>query len=905
MADPTPTAAPAAPPPGSVTLYDKATNAPIVVDAADAPKHILSGQLNYAPGTKIPVVFKGQASTVDADELGDAFKAGASPLSSKDFHASEVKAQYGSTGQAALAFGAGALDSATIGASNALIGGIGGADTREYMRGIAEANPAANTAGEVAGFIAPIAADVLSAGTLTPALAAAETARLAERGIVRAGAETAVSALRAPTRLVSGIGEVAEGVAKTVVGHNAESAAGRVAQNIIAGGARGAAEGGIYGVGAEVGHQYLQENPDLTGETLGTAWWHGALAGGVLGGALHGVGGMLKKAPALERAERAALDEGGGVAARENSVVADAVAKKIIGQVDDPHTAEVLTKAWKEGPKAFAKHDELLGDASRKIVTDLDGAIEAGRIVDRASFGESKSNHIRKLVPVENLKAAQAMAMNVWSETSKVIEGLEAQTMKGGAEGSVKRLRKWLDDFGDMSDKGQWKDPAELFDKIDDFKRRVGKEAGFGRGVHGREEATNAFNALYENTLRPALENEATWGPAAVAQREVNLATSNMIDTGQKFSQKFTTQYGSEAVTGAPLYIADSAKVNGFVHGLTSPANDTTAKMAADYVTNRGNFLEAVSKNYALDTVAKTAVKNELAALKSMSETIAKTGSDVSQINQLKQIMAEEKGHAIHGIIGMALDAVSRPGLTLARLAELEATKNRALAKIDSSLQSIKSAINGTGERRKPGLLPSTPDTYEKRRAAVLAAASKPDDLHAHISGAASPVGPSAPATAMAFQRAGLRTVQYLMSELPKPQPRAGSLTPKLDAEQWTASDQQKSQFDRKFDAATHPTDMLDRVANGTITAQHVEAMQATRPAMLAHQREKLQSVLDAQTKPVPTHMQGPIKTFLGIPQMDPGLQKFMQAPPQDKKSPGLKRPMKMADNTTLNATKE
>ncbi len=911
MGDPsaTPPAAPAAPVPGSVTLYDKG-GAPVVVDAADAPGHILSGTLGYAAGTRVPVRINGEIGTVDADALSNAVaKSGATPVSSKDFADQQLQTKYGSTTQAAEAFGLSALDSATLGTSNALIGGIGGKEARASMRGIEAANPSASTAGNVAGFVVPIAADVLSGGTLTPELLAAEGARAGERGLARGAL-----AVRAPTKLVSGVGELAEGAARAVVGRNAETSAGRLAQNILAGGVRGAAEGGIYGVGQEVGHQYLQDNPELSGEALGSAWWHGAVLGGSLGGGLGGIGGMLsKKAPALAQAEERSLFEGGEKAegkianvAKTESTVADKAADTIIAQVDDPKKAKLLADAWKR--RSFEGHDKLIGDATTKVTEDLDEAIKAGRVVDMSSFGEAKSNQMRKLVPVENLKPARDMAMQVWGDARKVVDGLGELPLNTGERASVKRLGMWLDDFGDMSNKGKWSDPAELFDKIDDFKRRVGKEAGFGKFAQGREESTNQFNALYER-IRTGLEDESTWGAAAVAQKEINLATANMIDTNGKFLQRFTTQYGKESLTGAPTFIADSAKVNGFVNGLTSAANDTNARMASDYVLKRSAFLDSVTKNYDLAADALAAVKKERAALGSMAETIAKTSNEISNVNQLKSLLADERGHSIHGIVGLAIDAVTKPGLTLARLAELEATKNRAVAKIDSGIGSIKKALGGTGER-KPSPAPSLPDspsTYEKRRSAVLSAASKPDELHAHIQGQAAPISPSAPATAQAFQRAGLRTVQYLMGELPKPPPRAGSLTPQLDAENWQASDQQKAQFNRKFDAATHPDHMLHLVADGTITAQHVQALQATRPATYEHMSQKLDTELKAQTKPVPLHMQGPIKTFLGIPQMDPELQRLIHAnyvPPNTNK-PGLKRPMKIADTTSLHAMKE
>lgn len=907
-----PVAAPQpAAPPGTVTLYEKDTLAPVVVDAAEAPARLLSGNYGYAPGTRVPVKQGGKIGTVDASDLENAVQNfGAKPVTSAQFHEHEQQKKYGSTAQAAAAFGVNALDSASLGLSNAAIGAIGGQGAREYVRGITEANPTAATAGDIAGFIAPVAADILSAGTLTPEIAAAEAARLGERGLARAAVETA---LLGPTRLLSKAGGLAEAGARALVGKEAEGAAWRVAQNIVAGGARGVVEGGIAGVGSEAGKQFLQDDPDLSGETMGSAFIHGALIGGALGGTIGGITGLLTKKAALalaggvEKAELAA-DEGVVKAADHGktpteSTVADQAAKTIISQVDDPEKAKLLADAWKH--KSFEGHDNLLADASRKVTGTLDEAIESGRVVDMNSFGEAKSNHMAKLVPAENIKPAQTALMQVWADAKKTIDGLEELPLLSGEKAGIKRLRMWLDDFGDLSDKSKWTDPAELFDKIDDFKRRIGKEAGFGRNAFGREESTRQFNDLYERT-RLALEDESTWGAAAVAQREVNLATSQMIDTNGKFLQRFTSQYGSEAKTGAPKYIADSAKVNGFINGLTSAANDTNAKMAADYVAKRSQFLDAVTKNYDLPADALKAVTKERASLKAMAETIAKTSDEVSKANKLKSLMADERGHSLHGIIGLALDSVTKPGISLARLAELEAMKNRVLTKIDDGFASVKQALRGSGERKKTGLPPHDRDTYEKRRNAVLHVASQADAVQAHLNGTAAPIAPHAPAAAQAFQSASVRTLQYLMSVLPKPPPpRADSLTPQIDMEAWQPTDQQKSQFNRQFDMATHPEHALKLVANGTITPQHVEALQATNPRMYAIQAQKLDNELKSLSKPVPYPMQAPIKLFLGLPQLDPETQRLLSsARPNPKPGGPPHRPLKMADNVSLNASK-
>lgn len=925
----------ATPPPG-VTLYDK-DGSPVVVDAKDAPAHILNGQYGYAAGTKVPVKIRGQIGTVDADQLGDAFaKSGATPVSSADYHHAEFQQQYGGTGHAVLAATTGALDTATLGASNAFIGGIGGQGVRETIRKSQEANPTATTAGEVLGFVAPVVADVLSGGTLTPELVAAEAARgaarTAERGIIRTAAETA---LLGPTRALSRIGEIAESAAKAVVGTEAETRAGRVAQSIIAGGTRGVAEGGIVGAGQEVGHQFLQDDPNLTGEALGTAWVHGAVMGGALGGAFHGVGSLLsRKAGAFDRALET---EGQAGAIRESTVVENA-ARSIIDRVEDPKTKATLERAWKA--RDFKGHDSLLTDASRNVTEHLNTSLEAGHTVDMASFGEMKADQMAKLVPADNIGPARKAALDIWADATNVIAELESQAAKGGQEGSVKRLGKWLKDFASETvneRKAQWKDPADIFNRIDSFKRNVGKEAAFGTSPFGRTEAAHQFESLYER-IRLGLEDESTWGAAGKAQKEINAATTDMLGTSRKFEASYTTRYGDKA--GVPMYVADPAKVSSFVNNLTSASNDLNLKMFADRIDARTAYLDALERNYDFAPNVKAAIATERKALATMGETIGKTGNEVAHINQLKSILAEEGGHAgfgkwagkaagglvggaigavgghgigaivghgighgLGGIVGAAIDSVTKPGLSLARLAELEATKTKTIAKLTDGLESVKAALRG---RKRPGLTPSLDaDTYEKRRAAVVGAASKPDDLHAHLTGSAAPIGQHAPDTARAFQGAGLRTIQYLMTALPKPAPRPDSLTPQVDLETWNASDQQKSQFDRKFDAAMAPEHMLQHVADGTITAQHVEAWQQTRPAMLDHSRKLVKAEMASLKKPVKFEMQAPLKTFLGMPQTDPFSYKLSQAaytlPPAHAK--GIKRPLKLEDHTSLNVS--
>jgi hypothetical protein len=171
-----------------VTLFDK-DNKPVQVAPHEAPGKILSGEYGYSPGTQIPISVNGQIGTVPAENLKMLTGTSAKTVTGHEFAQAKLQRDYGGTVDQALTFGANALDSATLGASNF----VAPKGVKEWMAKANEANPNAATAGQVAGIIAPIAADVLTGGAATPIVGAdiaATVARLGLRG------EQAVEAAR-------------------------------------------------------------------------------------------------------------------------------------------------------------------------------------------------------------------------------------------------------------------------------------------------------------------------------------------------------------------------------------------------------------------------------------------------------------------------------------------------------------------------------------------------------------------------------------------------------------------------------------------------------------------------------------------------------------------------------------
>ena len=106
-----------------------------------------------------------------------------------------------------------------------------------------------------------------------------------------------LAARSTPLGLMSGAGEVAEGLAGRAAAGFGEGLAGQVARGALKMGARGALENAIYSGVDEMSEEMLKGDPQLNAEKILAATGHGALGGAIVGGAL-GAGGPLLSAGA-------------------------------------------------------------------------------------------------------------------------------------------------------------------------------------------------------------------------------------------------------------------------------------------------------------------------------------------------------------------------------------------------------------------------------------------------------------------------------------------------------------------------------------------------------------------------------------------------------------------------------
>ena len=269
-------------------LYDQAGNAVDVPDE-QATQALASGRYGLPAGSTVPLVTDDGIRHVDVADVAHHVAQGATVATAQDL-ASE---KYGGIAGGLEAAGEGALSGATLGLSDVAASAVGGEAVRQRLADVRAAHPYVHGAAELAGTLAPA---LLTGGASEGASAAELGGRAVADAAEHAGGvggllRGAGRVLSAPVEATTRVGSLFDRGVGGLVGDEATSLAGRIAQGGAKLAGRGAAEGAIYGGAQELDEQALGPAP-LNGEKLLAAIGHGALLGS-LGGAGLGAAGAL------------------------------------------------------------------------------------------------------------------------------------------------------------------------------------------------------------------------------------------------------------------------------------------------------------------------------------------------------------------------------------------------------------------------------------------------------------------------------------------------------------------------------------------------------------------------------------------------------------------------------------
>ena len=111
--------------------------------------------------------------------------------------------------------------------------------------------------------------------------------------------------------------------------------------------------------------------------------------------------------------------------------------------------------------------------------------------------------------------------------------------------------------------------------------------------------------------------------------------------------------------------------------------------------------------------------------------------------------------------------------------------------------------------------------------------------IHAHISNHIDGISEAMPNISQSYANNVMNTVNFLKSKISAPK----SNLP-MD-EDWSPSQVQKEKFERYYDAVAKPIEVLDNVKDGSLTSDHMEALQAVHPELLKQMQTKMIGAFD------------------------------------------------------------
>lgn len=667
-------------------LIDKTTGDYVDVPDDQAQAAFQSGQYGVEAGQRVPVkLADGRVGTVKAEDLGSTLSKGGS-LATPEEHAAAQAAKAEAAKQEQYGAGLGSLhalqqmqNTAAEGVARGLSLGlsdpltldiaerIGGPAAREKIRKDMEARKSANpwisTGTELGGAIAPMVIPGGQAGAVGKAAQLAakggealELARLAGEGAevakaASAGSE-AVKAATALPRALDFAGGIAERAAKAVVGEGSANTLARMVQKGVASGARGAVEGALYGVGSQVSEDTLGDH-NITGEKLAAALGHGALMGGLIGGAGGaGIEGLSTGAKALAKVAAPAAKG----AAEEMAVKALNPRKLFEGKIEDlPGGARALGRDLLDmglvkpgdnvehiAPRITAAVDDV-GSRIGKVADDIDAK---GLAAQHMPTVEEIGAKLRAAADKE-FKGLTSVHSSNYAAIDNVIADMEAKF--GGPQGQptlggLRELRGMID--GRIN----WNSPDATGYKIarraleDEAETVIDKAAPkMGGDIFAEYKSAKA---LYRklSVARDAVDD-------AVTRKGANASlslTDKMLATGQMAG-------GLASGIGAPLAMAKGLVV-GTGSKIVRERGASTAATFLDKIAELGALSKTVD---AVDARAESAMSRfmegkptEYASLKTASkaERDARYEAAAKRIKAAVTSPAEHSDAIAHGL---------------------------------------------------------------------------------------------------------------------------------------------------------------------------------------------------------------------------------------------------------------
>lgn len=795
----------------------------------------------------------------------------------------------GALGAAAAGiFGAGS--SATFGLSDLALSegayALGGRDFQKQVLGnvsaVRERNPYATMAGEAAGlFINP---SLSAAGEAVEA----RVARGAGEGLL--GSMAAFGARGAFEGAALG---AQKQITEDTLGdhaYNGEAIFASAAKDALLGGALGAALGaGAYGF-RRGGSALLASKPgpmsDAVLDEIAGVPGAGRKLADDARQAETVIEGLRKTGMTGEQAVKMADEIGhtAKAATKDGAVTEffDAGMERAIQQVErtNPERAALMrqeyankTRQMLDGQARIERHALEMSEKGTKVLRNLED------VVNDVQF-TSKSEQFAKLVDKGLGNAQRDQVARLLQDTDDVLKFWESTAAKGGAEGSIRTIRKnWQDALNTLSkveEAGGEAMSRDLFIRTDKLKRSLDKTLQWGReNRFGLPEAITHSEMGLEslaNKYRGALEDASVWGKAGDAQARWNASFSTAKARRDHFMSELGVAIDQQA--GIRIPEIDFAKARSLLSGLKGGETDAAlqgVKSTEAAISGFRDRVQAIREFGDLTPKQIAQLEKGMADLDAFEGAFRSAREEAASVNRLKEAVMEERdAGSLGGLIGLVGDSITKPLTTIARLAQVRQTVNRVE---EGVVNGLKKFFGGTADeaatRIASNLKPRAKEAIAKEVGDIAALRGNPIAMEERARKLVGDLEAYAPKTANEVRLTAIRALDYLAREAPRPSVPMGLIA--LDARKARYSDQQLSDWEAKRRAALDPESVVRDLQKGKLNRDAIKAVEFVSPKLFAKMQELAQEqIMELAAKgkldAMPYQQKAAISTLLKVP---------------------------------------
>lgn len=668
------------------------------------------------------------------------------------------------------------------------------------------------------------------------------------------------------------------------------AAEGGLAARALSGAAIGAAEMGVLEAGQELSQATLQER-ETSAAKVAEAFGHGALLGGVFGGALPVVGALASGATSAAKRAAGAVAErvapgGGRPFAEEAMAYAREKTLKATGG-----TQTQLGKILDASPELRAAADDILTRNAPRAVGKAEGAVvsraemQAGIEAARQEIGAEMGAALRAIDT--NARGVGADISGIVARAkSEVLAPLEANVFAGAESRAVAKQIRELEKLQDY---------RVGFESLHDLSSQLGKVIR-KNPTSAAAEDLKAFRSLLEEEIVTGANRVSAEiggdiaGQYATARTRYAAAKllEDAVATGVKaeaknltFSLSSMIAGGSGTSLGATVGGAVAgpagAAVGGIVGGATGAVLANLNKRFGDQVVSQALRAYAQGETRTLSALVDGALSGSVA-------TYLKKGA----------------GAATTAATRAANPIASKADADTRELLFGKATPVDPKRKALPMAQRVQNAAAGV---ERGGATP------QQVRQAATRLQQSAEGQKVRIEEAMRYAPPEVAAVLRGQLAASERVHAYLLSKIPQSSNQKHSLTPQAEGPRMSAAE--VAALVTAARVASNPWSVLDSMEKGTLDREEVEALKATAPTVYASLIGAVDTELKARTEPLPYRQAIQLSLLLGVtgdPSLEPSAMRWLQgafgppAPPAQQQTPA---PSQVAPKGKISAAKD